>query len=276
MAGSVIERLATKLVKGSRILLTHSHLRALIFNGVAAGVEHEATLLPLRCHTVIDIGANRGQFALAARRCFPTARIISFEPLRDPARAFEAMFAQDERVTLHRVAIGPVNRQARMNVAQRDDSSSLLPIAQEQTRVFAGTGQTRSESIELRLLHELITEGDIEPPALLKLDVQGYELEALQGCSSLLAHFAYIYVECSFIELYSGQALANEIVLWLWDKGYRLLSVHNIAYDTNGRAVQADLLFNRRLSDSSLAGTGTAERRSVAQDGERCGPRLWM
>ena len=48
--------------------------------GVAAGIEHTAVLRNLTCETVVDVGANRGQFALAARHYFPNAEIFSFEP----------------------------------------------------------------------------------------------------------------------------------------------------------------------------------------------------
>ncbi len=61
-------------------------------------------------------------------------------------------------------------------------------------------------------LHDFIAAEKIVPSALLKLDVQGFELSALQGCEDLLQHFAWVYVECSFIELYEGQALADEVI----------------------------------------------------------------
>lgn len=68
----------------------------------AAGVEHTVVLRQLaRCRMVMDIGAYRRQFALAARQCFPAARIVSFEPLLGPAAIFQRVFAQDDAVTLH-------------------------------------------------------------------------------------------------------------------------------------------------------------------------------
>jgi len=87
---------------------------------------------------------------------------------------------------------------------------------------------------------------EIVSPALLKLDVQGYELSALRGCEDLLQAFAWVYVERSFMELYKGQALADDVIAWLRERGYNLSGVYNMAYDRNGRAVQADFLFSRR------------------------------
>ena len=83
-------------------------------------------------------------------------------------------------------------------------------------------------------------------PALLKIDVQGYELAVLAGCDSLLAAFAFVYVECSFVELYDGQALATDVVDFLSARGFALAGVYNLTYNRVGAAVQGDFLFSRR------------------------------
>jgi hypothetical protein len=75
--------------------------------------------------------------------------------------------------------------------------------------------------------------------------VQGFELPALAGCEGVLDRFAWVYVECSFMELYAGQALADEVIAWLRERGLRLSGVYNMAYDGEGRAVQTDFLFGR-------------------------------
>ena len=234
-----------KCIKIASILKSPYYQKRLLRHGVAAGVEHAQVLSGLDCRTIIDIGANRGQFALVARRCFPQARIISFEPLPPAAAKFRAVFADDDRVTLHEVAIGPVPRDATIHISQRDDSSSLLPITATQVALFPGTEETSTATVRVAPLREFIPAADVRPPALLKLDVQGYELEALRGCEDMLGQFAYVYVECSFVELYGGQALGDEVIAWLRERGFRLRGVHNMDYDRGGRAIQADFLFAR-------------------------------
>jgi len=78
---------------------------------------------------------------------------------------------------------------------------------------------------------------------MLKIDVQGFELQALRGCEELLDCFTYIYVECSFTELYEGQALADEIIEWLRKRNFVLKGIYNPYYDANGVAIQGDFLF---------------------------------
>ncbi len=107
----------------------------------------------------------------------------------------------------------------------------------------------------MRRLDDVIALEVIASPILLKLDVQGYELQALRGCETLLDAFAWVYCECSFVELYQGQALADEVIAWLRARGFALLGAYNMAFDHAGRAVQADFLFGReglRGEDSSL------------------------
>ena len=208
-------------------------------------MEHTRVLSGLDCSTIVDIGANRGQFALVARRCLPQARILSFEPLPAAAEKFRAVFAGDDRVTLHEVAIGPVPGNATIHISRRDDSSSLLPITSAQVALFPGTTEVATAIVRVAPLREFIPAAKIEAPALLKVDVQGFELEALRGCEDLLDRFACVYAECSFVELYGGQALADEVIAWLRERGLRLRGVHNMDYDRDGRAIQADFLFAR-------------------------------
>jgi FkbM family methyltransferase len=234
-----------KLIKVVCLFPTALYRRALRMYLVAAGVEHEVVLRGIDCRTVVDIGANRAQFALVARRCFSHARIISFEPLPAAAAKFRAVFAGDDLVTLHETAIGPTPGDATLHISGRDDSSSLLPITTTQVALFPGTAEIATATVRVGLLREFIPAADVRPPALLKLDVQGYELEALRGCEDLLDRFAHVYAECSFVELYAGQALADEVIAWLHERGFRLRGVHNTEYDRGGRAIQADFLFSR-------------------------------
>lgn len=226
-------------------LLRNSRHRGALRKGVAAAIEHEPLLRSLACKYVVDIGANKGQFALVARACFQAAKIVSFEPLQRPSAIFREVFAGDANVQLHEVAIGPQATSTLIHVSHRDDSSSLLPIADAQNALFPGTAEARTESIKAGPLREFISSSDVVAPALLKLDVQGYELQALMGCEELLSSFSWVYVECSFLELYTGQALAHEIIHWLAQRHFTLAGVYNVTYTREGIAVQADFLFQK-------------------------------
>ncbi len=217
-----------------------------MLRGVAATVEHAAFLSAVAPAFVVDVGANKGQFALFVRQRFPHARIVSFEPMRKAAGHFVRLFLGDGRTLLHPVAIGPEERTASMHISARDDSSSLLAIDALQSELFPGTQEAGREDVRVAPLENFLSEGDIPPDSLLKVDVQGYELEALKGCGGLLSRFAWVYVECSFVRLYESQALADDVIAFLQGQGFVLSGIYNLAQDAEGRPVQADFAFHNR------------------------------
>lgn len=139
-----------------------------------------------------------------------------------------------------------------MHVSRRDDSSSLLPVGR-QTAVFPGTEEVGTVIVSTARLDASIDPEYIERPALLKVDVQGTELEVLPGSEGLLECFAEIFVECSFAELYEGQPLIDEVSVLLRAHRFDLIAAGPPTMDSNGMLVQADVLFRRRMSAVSTA-----------------------
>jgi FkbM family methyltransferase len=231
------------LIKLLRVLWIPAYRGPFLRTCVAASTEHDRILAGLQLQTIVDVGANRGQFALCVRRLYPQAQIFSFEPLSKPARRWARNFAADPRARLFNKAIAAQAGSAIMHVSRWDVSSSLLPFAQAQHDNFPLTEEASREEVQTATLEECIDAAAIGDPALLKLDVQGYELTALQGCGALLDKFKYVYVEASFIELYVGQALATEVVSFLFGRGFRLLCVANLSRGASERPIQADFLF---------------------------------
>ena len=97
-------------------------------------------------------------------------------------------------------------------------------------------------------MEAVLSAKDIKSPALLKIDVQGFERGVLEGCKSLLASFSYVYVECSFLGLYTGQSLAPEVISFLSEFGFALCGVYNLCYDKKGIAIQGDFLFYKKTT----------------------------
>ena len=212
--------------------------------GVAPSLEHKPIINNLLPDTVVDIGANRGQFTLLVSGLLDATKIYAFEPLAGPSARFLKLFAGNDNVVLVNSAIGPERIGSfEMNVSNHDDSSSILPITELQVETYPGTQKVSSEKIQIAPLDQHITIGELKGNTLLKIDVQGYELKVLQGCESLLSKFDWIYCECSFLELYKNQALAHEVITWLNKRGFNLTGVYNVSYSANGMAIQGDLFF---------------------------------
>lgn len=233
-----------RLDKLSQTMISKRLSKALFRHRVLAGVEHRH-ILRADLATIVDIGANKGQFSLAARQWATNSHITAFEPLPDPAGIFRNVFADDASVVLQESAIGPDVGKFEMHISARDDSSSLLPISSRQGEIFPGTAEVSTIKVAVAPLENFISAADLVSPALLKIDVQGFELKTLQGCASLLGSFQYVYVECSFVELYEGQALAPEVIGYMRQHGFKLTGIYNTHYDKLGLSIQGDFMFAR-------------------------------
>lgn len=230
--------------KLSRLLRRTAYRRGLRY-GVAAAIEHESVIRMLKIGTLIDVGANVGQFTLLCKTLHPNVHVHAFEPLSAMADRFASLFADDGTITLHRMAAGERADRAQINVSGRPDSSSLLPIAALQDELFPGTATASTETVRVVRVDDVLAPADLAGPTLVKLDVQGFELAALKGMPRLLAAADYAYVEVSYKELYEGQPLASEIVSWLAVQNYQLAGTFNPSMLPSGEAVQADMLFVR-------------------------------
>lgn len=211
--------------------------------GVVATMEHAAPLRAFSFKNIVDVGANKGQFAAFAASQWSDAELYCFEPLPAPRQRLKAVVGAVAlgRAQVFDCALGAVEGEAVIHVASREDSSSLLPLAAEQKRLFDMTAAGEM-TIAVRRLDEMAELAAIQN-ALLKIDVQGFELEVLKGAAGRLGAFDAIYVEMSYVELYEGQALADEVTAFLSAAGFALRSTFNDHIDPAGRRVQADALF---------------------------------
>lgn len=233
-------RKARKLAK----LASNKRWRAGIRQGVAATVEHRDVVWGKVFGTVLDVGGHHGQFTLFALEQFPSAQIITFEPQAECVAKIRRAIDGDTRVRVLNYALSDTTTEVELHVSKRSDSSSLLPIGKGQTTAYPGTEEESVEVITTETLDNLLTE-PLARPVLLKIDVQGAELSVLRGAEKLLASIDSVFVECSFVELYDGQALANEVISFLAERGFRIAGVFDPAYDADGRCLQVDALFKR-------------------------------
>ncbi|WP_050995743.1 FkbM family methyltransferase [Bradyrhizobium genomosp. III] len=212
---------------------------------MAASIEHKQAFEGADYKTIVDIGANVGQFALFARERFPSAKIFSFEPLDDCWDIFKRLFQSSDNVRLYPYAVAANDGEASLNVTTAKDSSSILAPSATQVEVF-GTAIEHTKKIEVRRLGSVLRNEDITGPALLKIDVQGFELDVLQGCEELLSLFDAVYVEASYLELYCGQALVTDVIEFLRKHDFDVRGVFNQHIDPSRGPLQADFLFQRR------------------------------
>ena len=239
--------------KLKKLLKLISHKKSFfgIFNGIYAAVEHLEIISKINPKTVFDVGANKGQFALAANIVDDNIKIISFEPQIKPAKVFKNFFKDNSNVALHECAIDKDVGTEKLHISGKNDSSSLLQISDLQEEIFKGTKEIGQIDIEVRNVDSFQFQWDqFETPKLLKIDVQGSEMRVLKSFDKKLKEFDYIYAELSFCELYLGQPLAHEIIRWLDERSFNLIAIHNLQFNSDGISIQADYLFKFKVNNS--------------------------
>jgi FkbM family methyltransferase len=192
---------------------------------------------------IYDIGANVGTWTRLAKAIHPAARVDGFEPLA----AHHGPFTRDTSgladVHLHHTALGAAPATLEMNVTDLSDASSFLamnPAASAELNIKS----LRRESVQVARLDDYARERKLPLPDLLKLDVQGYELEVLRGAPECLRHARHVLCEVSFHEYYEGQPLFHDIVAFLATHGFGLSA---LSENTPLGAVigQTDALFSK-------------------------------
>lgn len=243
------ELLKLRLTKLWVCVTRPSYWNALIL-GVAPAVEHREVLLSLSPDGIIDVGANRGQFSLACRYAKSGVPIVAFEPIPAEAAIFLKVHGHVPWVTLVESALGEKSGTATLHLSKSADSSSLLPIGRRQTELFGDTAEVGAIEVPVNRLDDLGHLWVFRSRQLLKLDVQGFELNVLRGAVETLKSCAYVYAECSEVTLYDGQALRPEVEAFLAQHGFVVDSRHNEQW-SSGELIQADYLFVRAADTSN-------------------------
>jgi len=196
--------------------------------------------------TVIDVGANVGQYAALLRASGYRGHIVSVEPLDSAFAALSARAAKDPHWTALQNGVGEAPGTIDINISANSYSSSVLDINDAHLDAAPDSRYVGTQQIELTTVAHLVDQQGIDPArCLLKVDTQGYESQVLAGAALVLGKIAAVQLELSFVELYANQALFDDHVAALRGHGFELWSLDPGISDTDGRLLQCDGLFMR-------------------------------
>lgn len=212
------------------------------------------TLLGLKAmsiNTIIDVGANEGQFAKEISHFFPNARLYCFEPLPS---TFEVLnrwaHTQQGRVLTFNLALGGEEGQAEFFWhTEHSPSSSLLVATNLSKTYYPFTARQKSVSVRVSTLDNILCSylDTMEPEILVKLDVQGYEDRVLQGGQKILARSSACLLEVCVDRLYERQAEFKMIVHFLGQIGFNYAGNLNQIYAEDGHVIFLDAVFVKNL-----------------------------
>jgi FkbM family methyltransferase len=194
--------------------------------------------------TVLDIGANEGQFAREVRSTLPTAAIYSFEPLPGPVAKMRTLMRGDRNFEAFQLALGDKNGWAEFEENDFSAASSLLPVAARTLQAWPQTAGRRKTTVEVQTLDSWAEGRRIEGPYLVKLDVQGYEDKVIEAGRGVIRGAEVVISEVSFVELYKNQALFDTIHRLMAGLGFRLQGMIQNGYEpASGEILSADAIF---------------------------------
>jgi FkbM family methyltransferase len=196
-------------------------------------------------HTILDGGANVGQFARAAHMCFPEARLISFEPLPDVADQHDANLADVPNRRMIRMALGDYDGETLFFRNSFDQSSSVLPMLTKHGGMHEGLREVEELHIPIARLDTALAGETLVPSVLLKLDLQGNELAALKGGEATLAACSHVLLETVFEQEYEGEPLFEALWVHLRERGFAFNRPLNFVRNKAGAIIQMDALFAR-------------------------------
>jgi FkbM family methyltransferase len=209
-------------------------------------VRRQALLRRHGVDLVFDVGAATGLYARELRQFGYTGRIVSFEPLAEPYGVLAAAAGGDPSWQTHRCALGAKAATTTTHVASNSDSSSLLPMARAHVDAAPHVGYIREEAVEVCRLDDLAHD-HAGSRAFLKLDTQGFERDVLQGAVETLDRCVGLQIELSFVPLYEGGPLIDEMIGFAYQEGFRMVAVDPGFSDPRGELLQADAVFFRTI-----------------------------
>lgn len=198
--------------------------------------------------TVIDIGANTGQFAAQIHGILPQAAISSFEPLSDCYEQLVQNMKDMPNFKAFNCALGEQDSQHQMYRSEFSPSSSLLPMGETHKKVFPHTQNSTVEDIIVRKLDTVFNEIELEDNILIKIDTQGYEDKVIAGGKEVISKAKVVILETSFEELYEGQSLFGEIYEAMVNLGFEYKGGLDYARKNpaDGSVLQEDSIFVKK------------------------------
>lgn len=196
---------------------------------------------------IFDVGANSGQFAQQLRWQGYQGKIVSFEPLFTAYKKLEYNSRNDAKWIVINKAIGSEEKTAEINVSENSWSSSFLPLEDGIVAIEPGTRYSKiqiASVIPLDSVFESYT--SMYDKIFLKIDVQGYEYNVLEGAKLALGRASGILMEASLTHHYKGEWLFHEAVAYLVERKFSLFDLAEGFRSTiNGQLIQVDALFWR-------------------------------
>jgi len=194
--------------------------------------------------SVLDVGANVGQFGIDIRRYGFQGQIVSYEPVSKTYGLLSHTIRRHQPWKAFQLGLGAEESERSINISGNDGlSSSLLKMGSVHLENFPGSATVSQQTISISTIDRQLEILEIRPQELLlKLDVQGFEAEVLRGASQSLSKIPLCYLEVSITPLYEGEITFLPILMELSKYGHEVVDVFRGIKTKKGQLLQLDIL----------------------------------
>jgi FkbM family methyltransferase len=214
-------------------------------------------LSSIKVKTIFEIGANIGQTVEKYGSVFPESIIYCFEPFQESFEVLHNRFKKNTLIKTFQLAVSNKTGKTRFYVHKKSATNSMLSTMDNVEYWVNANGIQHIKTIEVPVTtidtfcqQELINEIQI-----LKMDIQGGELMALEGAIEKLSRrsISLIYTEITFVPIYKGQAQFHQICSFLFNYDYTLFDMYNLNYARNGQLKWCDAIFISPQVENKIA-----------------------
>ncbi len=187
--------------------------------------------------TIIDGGAFVGEWSTRARQLFPAAALLMLEANPEKRGVLESVGATLGNASLRMALLGP---EARSDVPFKVVEGGMGSSVLDERTSFPRT----TVPLTMTTLDSVVTSTGVRGPFLVKLDVQGYEVEVLKGGARTLTETEATLLEVSLLQYNEGAPLFAEVVKFMKDAGFVAYDIcGQVRRETDGALFQVDILF---------------------------------
>jgi FkbM family methyltransferase len=200
-------------------------------------------ILGTQVSVIIDAGANIGSICLELNRWFPKADIYAFEPILNTFNQLQKNTFNKEKIHRFHLGLGDKNETTEILLQEENTINSLKITAEN-------SGITDKEKITITRLDQFLQEQNLTQIDILKIDVEGFEFEVLDGCGALLkADIKCIYLEVGY-EREITKVHFSDVEKFMEEKGFVLCGIYETRrnlFDKRRLWYSNNLYINKKL-----------------------------
>jgi len=211
-----------------------------------ARVEHLPASVRRSLRSVIDIGANVGQWSSALLEITSPERLEIFEPNPQAHALLMTRIAGRPAARVHQLALGSEPGTLTLNVTATSTFASLLSPLESVRKYYGAHNMEVAERVAVRVetLDNVVR--DMQRIDLIKLDVQGFERQVIAGAGQTLGRARALLVEANFVPHYETEDTFSTITELLKEHGFELWDLSPPFRAASGRALWCDAVYVQR------------------------------